>query len=401
METVASTPFGERTGALNQTRLWGHWAGYAVAEKYRPDEKVEYFAIRSAVGVFDTSPLYKYRITGSDAERFLSGVLARDVTRCRPGHGQYTMWCDNHGFLIEDGVVLRTGPDEFWLTSVNPNLAYLEGLVTGQSVEIQDSSRDYGVLAVQGPSSRRLIQSISPEAEALAPFDVTETKIERSPVIISRTGYTGDLGYEIWTRSEYATKVWDRLMDAGGGLGILPYGSQAMHMARIEAGLILIDVDYQSSRYAWTDDQRATPIELGYGWMFRNLDRDPRTFVGRSALESELEAKNSRFKLVGLEVDWRHHDQLYRELGLPPAKDHRPIEWEQKLYDNEGESIGFSSSYMYSPVLQRHIAFGRVPPRLAGKGSEVRLEITINHKNYRVGSRVIRLPFLGHDRRVS
>jgi len=398
---LRTTPFYERTRAADETGLWNHWAGYLVSTKYLLDERLEYFALRNACGVFDTSPLFKYRIAGPDAEHFLGSVLVRDIRSCRPGAAQYTMWCDDDGYLIEDGVVMRIGPDEFWLTSAEPNLAYLEGMIGSDRVEVTDITADFGILAVQGPASRTLLSQLAPEVVDLRFFGLTQTKIGDTSVVISRTGYTGDLGYEIWAESGDAIEVWDSVMATGDGRGTLPFGSLVMHMARIEAGLLLIDVDYETSRFAWTTDQRATPIELGYGWMFRRLDRDDRVFVGRHAIEREVAEGSSRFRLIGLDVDWAGYEQAHLAVGLPARKDHVPVEWAMMVYDPAGSVAGHASSFMYSPLMQRHIALARVSPELAAPGTEVQIEVTIDHRNYRVPASTRRLPFFNPARRTA
>ena len=397
---MRTTPFHERTSAANETGLWSHWAGHAVATKYRIDEKVEYFAVRQAAGVLDTSALYKYRITGPDAEDLLAGVLARDITKCRPGQAQYTMWCDDDGFLIEDGVVLRISGDEFWLTSAEPNLAYLQGMIGHRRAEVEDITDDFGILAIQGPASRAILSALVPEVSALSFFGLIQAKIGDAPVVISRTGYTGDLGYEIWVERDEAIAIWDAVFGASTGRGVLPYGSLVMHMTRIEAGLLLIEVDFDTSRFAWVDEQKATPIELGYGWMFRRLDRDDRSFVGREAIERELATGSSRFRLVGLDVDWRSYQLAHRALGLPPIKDHVPVEWAMMVYDDEGQVAGYASSFMYSPLLQRHIALARVSPALAAVGTDLSIDVTINNRNYPVDAAVRRLPFYDPPHKV-
>ena len=396
---IRTTPFYERTGPLNRTMLWHHWAGHLVADRYQPSDKREYYAVRNGAGLLDTSPLYKYRITGPDAERFLAGVLLRDVRHCRPGAAQYTMWCDDRGFLVEDGVLLRISGDEFLLTSAEPNLAWFTGLAGAEAVEIEDVSHDFGILAIQGPRSAEILGQVAPAVAGLRYFGLTHDKIGDAQVLVSRTGYTGDLGFEVWVERADAVAVWDTLWAAGAGRGLEPFGSVAMHMARIEAGLLLIDVDYRSSRFAWTDEQRASPAELGYGWMARRAAGD-RDYVGRAAIERELAAGSSRWRLVGLAVDWRDHQRVHDEAGMPAPEDHRPVEEAMSVYDGDGELAGFSTSFMFSPMLKRHIAMARVPPALARPGTEVALEITIDHRPVTVAATVQRLPFYDPDRRT-
>lgn len=372
-----------------------------MVERYDLDPKIEYFAVRNAVGMFDTSPLFKYRITGRDAERFLGGVLARDVRRCRPGQAQYTMWCDDRGFVNEEGVILRLSGDEFLLATAEANLSYLRNLIGYLAVEVEDVSNVYGILALAGPGSRALLASLAPDASQLAYFHLTQTKVDNASVVVSRTGYTGDLGYEVWVESGDALSVWDTLMEAGSARRLIPFGGLALRMLRLEAGLLLIDVDYQSSRFAWTDEQRATPIELGYGWMFRDLAKDDRAFIGRKAIEAELAGATSRWKLVGIELDWRRFEEAHRSLGLPTPKQEVPVEEAMMIYDLDREVVGYASSFMYSPMLQRHIALVRVPPLLAAPGSRVQLEIMINHRFYPVGATVRKLPFFNPARKTA
>ena len=397
---IRTTPFHERVAALNETGLYSHWAGHLVAEKYQMSEKFEYFAVRNAVGLFDTSPLFKYRIVGPDAERFLSGVMARDIRTCRPGRAQYTIWCDDDGYVIEDGVVLRLSEDEFVLTAAEPNLAYLSSLTGRLRVEITDVSLDHAALAVQGPRSRQVLSALMPEVDDLPYFHLTPAKLAGVPVTVSRTGYTGDLGFELWVPADEALTVWDAVSEAGEGHGMIPFGQIALLMARIEAGLLLIDVDFQTSRYAWTAAQRSTPLELGLGWMLKDLEGD-RPFVGRSAIRTEKEEGTSRWRLTGLMVDWQDWDARYTDAGLVPPKDHLPVQEDTMLYDAGGARVGWASSFMYSPMLQRHIALARVRPELASPGSRVELEVTIDHHYETVGAEVTRLPFYNPDRKTA
>jgi len=398
---IRTTPFYDRLSALNETGLWEHWSNHLAAVRYQMSEKFEYFAIRNSAGLFDSSPLYKYRITGPHAERFLAGVLTRDIRTCVPGHAQYTVWCDDRGFVVEDGVVLRHAKDEFLLTAAEPNLAYFEGLTDGLDVGIEDVSDQWAVLAVQGPRSRDLLASLARDVAELPYFGHLATKVARIPVRISRTGYTGDLGFEIWVRSEDALALWDAVWAASRHRHIIPIGMTALYMARIEAGLVLLDVDFQSSRYAWTDAQRTTPVELGLGWMLRGVETDARAFIGRDAIRRELAGTTSRWKLTGLVVDWRDYDRIYDDAGLIPPKDHTPIQDEYYIYDDELNQLGYATSQMYSPMLQRHIALARVPLDRLTPGSRVKLELAVNHRYEYFDAQVARLPLFNPARRTA
>ena len=399
---VKTTPFHQRLAALNRSGLWSHWSGHLSAPKYDMSSKHEYFAIRNGVGVFDSSPLFKYWVRGRDAERFLAGVLTRDIRTCRAGQAHYTVWCDDRGYVLEDGVFFRDSPSEFFLTAARPNLGYFSDLASGYDLTIEDVTDEYGVLAVQGPRSRAALASLAPEVDDLGYFHHASAKIGSTAVRISRTGYTGDLGFEIFVPADQALDVFDAVMDAGRGHGMRPFGEEALLMSRVEAGLILIDVEFGSSRVAYTDQQRFTPQELGLGWMLRGIESDDRRFIGRDAIRRELADKTSRWAMTGLVVDWRDYDRLHGEAGLITPKDPVPVPWESMLYDVEtGDQVGYATTLMYSPVLQQHIGLARVQPAYASAGSAVHVEITIDHTYQRALSRTARLPLFRPERKTA
>jgi aminomethyltransferase len=399
--TIRGTPFHERTNALNETQLWSHWSGHLAANRYQMSDKLEYFAVRNAAGLFDSSPLYKYRFTGKGAEGFLAGILARDIRACQPGNAQYTCWLDDRGFVIEDGVILRLGKDEFLLTSAEPNLAYFEDRIGNNDVRIEEVSHDIGTLALQGPRSRDLLKRLVPQMEHIPYFGVAKGEIGGAGVTVSRTGYSGDLGYEVWVETPDALHVWDTMWDSMDGYGVLPFGLAALYMLRIEAGLLLLEVDFDSSRYAWNDAHRSTPIELGWSWMFRDLKSDDRAFIGRKALEREIADKTSRWKMSGLIVDWRDYDRVYSEAGLIPPKDHAPVMEDWMVYDDDYQRVGYATSFMYSPMLQRHIAIARIRPDMAALGTKVNLEFTVDHHYEQVAAHVARQPLYNPERKTA
>jgi len=398
---IRTTPFHARTGALNETGLWDHWAGHLSANRYQVSDKFEYFAVRNAAGVFDTSPLFKYRIAGPDAERYLSGILARDVRTCPPQHAQYTTWLDERGFVLEDGVVQHRSADEYLLTSAEPNHAYLADRIGRLAVTLEDVSLDIGALALQGPRSRDLLAQLVPGVREVPFFGITTGSIGGRPVTISRTGYTGDLGYEIWVETPDALEVWDALWDAVDGHGVLPYGLAALRMLRIEAGLLLLAADFDSSRFAFNDAHRSTPIELGWSWMFKGVADDDRAFIGRAALLREMREKTSRWRMAGLVVDWEDYERVYTTAGLIPPKDHRPVHEDWMVYDDDRQRVGYATSFMYSPILQRHIALARVRPDLAKPGTRVYLEFTVDHHYQQVAAHVARTPLFNPERKMA
>ena len=398
---ILETPFHPRTSVANQTGLWSHWSGYLAADRYQMSDKFEYFAIRNAAGVIDTSPLYKYRLMGSDAERYLAGVMTRDIRKCRPGQAQYTIWCDDDGWVLEDAVILRLSDDEFLITTAEPNLFYFADLIGSLSVEIEDVSDDLGALAIQGPYAREILTRLAPDVEGLGYFHVAPTKIGDVAVTVSRTGYTGDLGYEIWVDRDDAVSLWDRVFEVATPYGALPAGQHALLITRIEAGLLLVDVDFHSARFAWNDDQRATPLELGLGWMLRDLDSDDRAFIGKAAIKREVEQGSSRWTTTGIVVDWQDWARLHTERGLVTPKDHQPEHGGMMIYDEDLRRIGYTPSFVYSPILQQHIGIARLRPEHADVGHAVQLEVTIDHIYETVDAHVTKLPFYNPERKTS
>lgn len=398
---IRTTPFHPRLSELNSQGLYTHWQGHLSALRYTNAPKHEYFAVRNAVGVFDISPLFKYRIHGPDAERFLAGVLVRDIRACRPGHAQYTLWCDDRGFVMEDGVVFRHSATEFLLTAARPALGWFADLARRHRVLLEDVSDDFGVLSVQGPRSRAVLSALMPEASSLAYFEHAAAKVGSAPVRLSRTGYTGDLGFEITVESVSALGVLDAVLEAGAGHSLRPFGEEALMTLRIEAGLPLTEVEWHNSRLAFADDQRVTPQELGMGWMLRGVRDGDRPFLGRTAIVRELTDRTSRWATVGIVVDWADWDRVHREAGLLPSKDERPLPYESMLYDaaDGGSQVGYVTSFVYSPVLQRHIGLARVVPEAASAGSPAHLELAISHHITRVGVRTAKLPLFNPTRK--
>ena len=276
------SPFFERTSQLNKTQEWRRWGGHLAATQYDMHHEIEYFAIRTKAALLDISPLYKYSICGPDAKIFLDRLVTRNIQICKVGQVMYTPWCDEEGKVIDDGTVQRLGKENFRLTSAEPNLTWLMDNASGMDVRINDDSRSTAALALQGPNSRTILNSISSSSlNDLQFFRLTETTLQGISVIISRTGYTGDLGYEIWLDSSQSIGLWDLLIEAGKPFGITPAGLHALDMARIEASLILLDVDYISSRHALIDSRKSSPFELGLDWTVKMKKND---FIGKNTL---------------------------------------------------------------------------------------------------------------------
>jgi len=396
---VRTTPFHPRLSELNDQGLYTHWQGTLSPLRYSHAPKHEYFAVRNSVGVFDTSPLYKYAVTGPDAERLLAGALVRDVKACRPGQAQYTAWCDDRGFVMHDGVVFRHSADEFLLTAARPALSWFEELGSGMRVELEDVTDAYGMLAVQGPRSRAVLASLVPEAESLAYFDHVPAKIADTAVTLSRTGYTGDLGFELTVPAADAVAVLDAVLEAGREHSIRPFGEEALMTLRIEAGLALIDVEWRDARLSFSDADCVTPKELGWGWMLRGVRDGSRRFVGSEAIRRELVDGTSRWLTTGIVVDWTDWDRLFRDAGLFPPKSEHPLPYESMVLDDDGVEVGYCTSFVYSPVLQRHIGIARVRPDLAEAGTALRLELAIAHHNTTVRVTTTAMPFFDPPRK--
>ena len=402
-----TTPFHSRFEPLNQTQIWKNWSGYLVAPRYQYSITNEYYAIRNSVTLLDTSPLFKYRFTGADAETLLRKTMVRNISNCKIGSAQYTAWCDQNGFVVQDGVVMHVTKDEYWLTAAEPALRYFRKISREMGlneVEIEDVSTQFGILALQGPHAFNVIKQLCNGIEKLKYFGLTSTEIESKPVVVSRTGFTGDLGYELWIKAGDAETILDLLMEAGRAYNITPIGTTALKMARVEAGLLLMDVDLHSSRYAWVDAQRETPNELGWGWMLRKLEKDDRDFTGRAAIETELKNKTSRWTTVGLEIDWHDYERIFRDVGILPPKHERYSETTMSIYrrnEKQWDYAGYASSFLFSSLLKKPIAIAKLPLDLAVPGTEVDLEIPVIRKPENVLARVVKMPFFNPKRKTA
>ena len=402
-----TTPFHARVAAHNRTGLWKHWAGFLVPPNLQDSINAEYYAIRNAVSLLDTSPLHKLRFSGPEARPLLERALARDIGACPVGRAQYTCWCDDAGFVVQDGVVLHVAPDEYLLTAAEPTLRTFRQIARDRGLDpatATDVTNDFGILALQGPHAFSVLAELNANVADLRYFGVKSTTIAGCPVTVSRTGYTGDLGYEIWTRQSDAETVWDAIYAAGTPFNITPIGTTAMKMARVEAGLLLMGVDFHSARFAWTDAQRETPLELGWGWMFRKLARDDRDFIGRGAIEKEIEEESSRWRTVGLAVDPEAYEKAHAEAGIIAPRHELYAESTMRIYrrgTKEWDDAGYASSFLASTLLRRPIALAKLPPDLQEPGSEVDLEVLVIRNPKNILARVEPLPFFDPPRRTA
>ncbi|MDH3346004.1 MAG: aminomethyltransferase family protein [Kiritimatiellaceae bacterium] len=390
MLQLKNTPFHERTSALCQPQNWRKWAGYFVVGSYEHHIEREYWAIRNAVALIDVAPLTKYGIKGPDAERLLNRVTTRNISKMSVGQVYYTGWCDDEGKLIDDGTVSRFDETSFRLTAAEPNLRWLMMNAVGLDVEFEDQTASVASLSLQGPNSRAVLNRVCESSvEGLKYFRLMENKLDGAAIQISRTGYTGDLGYEIWMDVKDALKVWDALMEAGHGYGILPVGILALDMARVEAGLFMLDVDYTSASHAWIELQKSSPFEMGLGWSVA-LDK-PGYFVGRRALERE-KREGSQWKLVGIEIDWVAMEKLYAEVGLPPQIPGTAVRGSMPVMSNNVQ-VGYASTATWSPLLKKYVALAHLQKPYHELNAEVKMEITVNHQRKYADAKVVKLPF--------
>lgn len=386
---LRGSPFHSRTLAACQSWEWRAWSGYLSASSYSVVPYMEYYALRHSAGLIDVSPLYKYHVRGKDALAHLNKVVTRDLRKLSKGRIVYTPWCDENGKTIDDGTLWCLGDGSFRLTSATPNLKWLEDNGTGMDVEVEDVSEDTGALSLQGPSSRAILrEAVGAVMDKLKFYCFTEAKLDGIPVEISRTGYTGDLGYEIWVERERAEKLWDVLMGYEEKYGLQPAGQAAMDICRIEAGLILGEVDYTHSRTALIDAQRYSPFELSLDWAVA-LDKGP--FVGRRALIEEQRRGVAR-RVVGIEVDWTTASKYFTDMGLPPTPPSEP--WSSKIPIYSGmRQVGWGTSGCWSPTIKKYIGLATVRSAYAQVGTPLEIDVEVEWERRRAPARVVPRPF--------
>jgi aminomethyltransferase len=391
------TAFFERERELNHTLAWGDWSGYHAAAVYADFVDIEYNAIREAAAVIDVSPLYKYEVAGRDAAILLDRVVTRDVSAMGVDHVLYTPWCDEDGKVIDDGTVTRLAPDRFRVTAADPSYRWFALNASGLDVDLRDDSERLAALALQGRLSREVLERVTGQDWAgLRYFRRRPTTIAGVEVDVTRTGYTGDRGYELWIPREGALAVWDRLFDAGEAYGIRPAGIQALDIARVEAGLILIEAEYTSARHVFAPELKYSPFEIGLGRLVTFGKEVP--FTGRRALLAEREAGGPVRRLVGLHLDWLAIEARYAKHGLAPMisplvhRDPVPVSF-------GGTQVGRATSVAWGPTVKKMLGFGSVRKDLAGLGTRLSVEWTVEGERGAVGATVVPMPFLDLQRK--
>ena len=391
------TAFHERTLALCESLNYREWSGYYTVSVYEVHHEHEYNAIRNSAALIDISPLFKYRVSGRDATKFVNRVISRDINKVAVDQVIYCCWCDPEGKVIDDGTITRLGENEYRWTAADPSLRWFQQNALGLEVKIEDISEQTAALALQGPTSGKLLHAAADANIAnLKYFRVTHGKIAGVPVDISRTGYTGDLGFEIWMPWKDAVKVWDALVAKGKAFDIHPAGMIALDIARIEAGLILIEVDYTSSKKALIDAQKFSPTEIGLGKL---VDLKKENFVGRDALAAEAK-KGAERALVGLEINWNEVEALYDKVGMAPQVPSMASRVAVPVYRGS-RNVGKATSTTWSPTLKKMIALACVGRESSAVGTKLSMEMTVEAVRHAVSAKVVAMPFFNPARKMS
>jgi aminomethyltransferase len=391
------TAFHERTFALCHSLNYREWSGYYTVSVYEVHHEHEYNAIRNACALIDISPLYKYLVTGKDATRLVNRVITRDVSKVAVGQVIYACWCDEDGKVIDDGTITRLEENEYRWTAADPSLRWFRQNGLNMEVQIEDISEQTAALALQGPASAKLLKAVA-EADIanLKYFRKASGMIAGVPVDISRTGYTGDLGYEIWIPWDQAVQVWDELMDKGKQFDIHAAGMLALDVARVEAGLLLIEVDYTSSKKALIPSQKFSPYELGFGKMV-HLDKE--NFIGKRALARENKQSVAR-QLVGLEIDWVEVEEQFDKFGLSPAAPSQASRVAVPVYSGD-KHVGKATTTAFSPLLKKLIALASVGSEYSKPDTKLQMELTIEAQRMKTTATVVPLPFFNPKRKTA
>ena len=384
------TPLHERTFPLCTSLNYRDWAGYYAVSAYETHHEHEYNAIRNGAGLIDISPLFKYILRGRDATALVDRIITRSAAKMKPGQVYYTPWCDERGKVLDDGTVTRIEEDVYRWTAAEPNMRWIHENARGLDVQIEDASERIAAMALQGPTSGQLLmRAADADVASLKYFRMVKGTIKGIPVEISRTGYTGDLGFEVWVDAGNAEAVWDVLIKEGRAYGVKPTGMLALDVSRIEAGLLLIDVDFFSARKAQINSQLYSPFEMS---LDRLVDLSKERFVGKQALAAEAKSGPPR-RIVGLDFDWPEVERIYEKVGLPPMTVATASRVAVPVYGQGRAQVGRATSTTWSPILKHMIALATVDASMAAPGTRVEVEHTVDAVRHRVGAVVAQTPF--------
>ena len=393
------TAFYPRERDLNTKLAWGEWSGYLAAAVYSDFHDIEYNAVREAAAVFDISPLYKYEVSGPGAGPLLDRIMTRDISKLQVDQVYYTPWGDEEGKVVDDGTVTRLDESRYRVTAADPSLRWFEMNASGLDAQVRDISEETAGLALQGKLSREVLQEATGQAfEDLRYFRRRLSEIAGVPVDVTRTGYTGDRGYELWIPVEGALTVWDSIFKAGERYGIYPAGIRALDVCRVEAGLILIEADYTSSRHTVAAEQQYSPFEIGLGRLVELGKASD--FTGRRALLAERKAGGPERRMEGLELEWSGVEALFAKHDLAPAISPMVNRDPVPIYKG-GKQVGRATSITWGPTLKKMIGFGSVNKELESPGTRVSVEWSVEGERGKVASTVVATPFLDLPRKRS
>jgi aminomethyltransferase len=391
------TAFFERQRELNTKLSWGDWSGYHAAAVFADFVDIEYNAVREAAAVIDVTPLYKYEVSGADAAALLDRVVTRDISAMAVGQVIYTPWCDEEGKVIDDGTVTRLDQNHFRVTAADPSYRWFAMNATGLDAQIDDISEATAGLALQGRLSRHVLErATGQDWFDLRYFRRRPTTIQGFDVDVTRTGYTGDLGYELWIPVEGALDVWDRLFEVGADYGIRPAGIQALDICRLEASLILIEAEYTSARHAFAPELKYSPFEIGLGRLVK-FDKAAE-FTGKRALLAERDAGGPERRLVGLELDWSAIEAMYARHDLAPQISPQ-VQRAPVPVHKDGVRVGRATSVGWGPTIKKMVGFGSVDKGLTKIGTRLSVEWSVEGERGKVGATVVPMPFLDLDRK--
>lgn len=349
------SPFYPRQAEIDRLNRWHEWKGYSSADGFY-DTALEYFATRNSAGVFDITPMTKYRITGPDALDFLDRLVTRNMRKIKPGRVAYAVWCDDGGHVIDDGTIFHLQEGEYRLCSQERHMAWFKAAAIGMDVTIVDETEEICGLALQGPTSFSILNKLGLSGiDQLRPFGLANYDFNGTDIMVSRTGFTGDLGYELWTTNDKAIELWDALFEAGEHFGIMAMGTEALEHARIEAGFLAPFEEFLPAHTTVRSGRARSPLELGLEWL---VDFSKPCFNGRRALLEEKK-NGSTWRLVKLDIEG--NKEAHQAFIFPKQ--------------NGGKECGFVTSAMWSPVCKQNIALGTVRTPHGNVGDKLWVEI--------------------------
>jgi aminomethyltransferase len=395
------SPFFPRMADYCTSLNWKIWAGYYAVNVYGTLHDPEYYAIRNSAALFDVTPLFKYKVSGPDAAAFLSRIMVRDISKLKPGKVTYCCWCTDEGKVVDDGTVMFREENEYFVTAAEPSYSWFSRFTRGYNVTVEDITGETAALSLQGPKAAEILKHIADPGliDKMKFFQVKKAKIDNFDLYISRTGYTGDLGYELWVPNNHAIQLWDAIMAAGDNYAIRPAGITALDVSRVEAGLVMAGVDFRNALHALIDDRKSSPYEISLGWTV-DLERD--FFNGQAALKKEKE-NGSKWATVGLDIDWLELEAVYASYGLPPEVSNQPWRTSIPIYSGniKKSQIGYATSGTWSPILKKNLALATIESKYSEIGTKVQFEITVEHRRHTATATVSNPQFFNPERKTA